>query len=235
MTALLPVSGPDPASAFNQRGWLSVQPPAVRALVLRVGRIVRLENRETLTFEGDTDTRMYGIVAGFIGCHISHRHNQPVLGTLLGPGEWFGEGPMVDASTRHITYCAMQPAKVLALDAAGMAELRRTFADFDRCVAQLAVRQVRYLSEVAAELLIENATDRITAVLLRLCADHLAPVVLPVLQAELGEMSNASRNSVSKVLQILAQAGLVRRGYGGIEVPDPVALSRWYDDRVLRG
>jgi hypothetical protein len=48
-------------------------------------------------------------------------------------------------------------------------------------------------------------------------------------------MSNASRNSVSKVLQTLAQAGLVRRGYGGIEVPDPVALSRWYDDRVLRG
>ena len=96
----------------------------MRAPVLRAGRIVRLENRETLTFEGDTDTRMYGIVAGFIGCHISHRHNQPVLGTLLGPGEWFGEGPMVDASTRHITYCAMQPAQVLALDAAGMAELR---------------------------------------------------------------------------------------------------------------
>lgn len=235
MTAVLPNPDPDPASVFNRRGWLSVLPPEVRALVLRVGRIVRLENRETLTLEGDVDARMYGVVAGFIGCHISHRHNRPVLGTLLGPGEWFGEGPLVDAARRHVTYCAMQPARLLVLDAAGMAELRRTFADFDRCIAQLAVRQVRYLSEVASELLIENVADRIVAVLLRLCAGHPAPVMLPVVQVELGEMSNASRNSVSKVLQTLAQAGLVQRGYGGIEVPDPAALARWYDDRLMRG
>jgi CRP-like cAMP-binding protein len=221
---------------LEQRGWLSWHPPAVRAAVLRAGRLLRLGTRETLTTEGDEDPRMYGIVAGFFGCSISHRHDRPVLGTLLGPGDWFGEGPLVDEhGLRHVTYCAMQPCTVLVLNSTAMTDLRAQFADFDRRVAQLAVGQVRYLTEVAAELLIENVADRITAVLLRLCADRPAPVALPLVQAELGEMSNASRNSVSKALRTLSQRGLVSRGYGGIVVPDPAALSRWFEDKVLRG
>lgn len=226
----------DPALVFDRRGWLSLQPPELRRQVRRAGRLMTIGTGETLTREGDDDPRMYGIVAGFVGCSISHRRDRPVLGTLLGPGDWFGEGALVENnSLRQVTYTAMQPATVLVINTLAMAGLRAAFPDFDRRLAGLAVRQVRYLTEVASELLIENVADRIVAVLLRLCADQPAPLVLPVLQAELGEMSNASRNSVSKVLQTLAQAGLVRRGYGGIEVPDPAALARWYDDRVMGG
>lgn len=229
-------SGGDRTSMLEQRGWLSWQPPEIREQVRRAGRLISLATGETLTREGDEDPRMYGIVAGFLGCSISHRHDRPVLGTLLGPGDWFGEGPLVEEQgLRQVSYAAMQPATVLVINTPAMAGLRAAFPDFDRRVAALAVWQVRYLTEVASELLIENVADRIAAVLLRLCADQPAPVMLPVVQAELGEMSNASRNSVSKVLRTLALKGLVRPGYGGIEVPDPRALARWYEDRIMLG
>lgn len=226
-----PADDPD---MLERRGWLSWQTPQVREAVLAAGRIVTLETRETLTSEGDEDPRMYGIISGYLGCSISHRHDRPVLGTLLGPGDWFGEGPLVEENGLcQVTYGAMQPARVLALNTTAMAGLRAAFPDFDRRLAQLAVWQVRYVTEVASELLIENVADRIIAVLLRLCSDRPVPVGLPLLQEELAEMSNASRNSVSRVLRGLALQGLVRPGYGGIEVPDPPALARWYDARVM--
>ncbi|MFM7348410.1 MAG: Crp/Fnr family transcriptional regulator [Erythrobacter sp.] len=219
---------------LEQRGWLSWQPPELRAAVLRAGRLVTLGRRETLSREGDDDPRMFGIVSGFFGCSISHRHGYPVLGTLLGPGDWFGEGPLVeDNGRRQVTFSAMQSASVLVINSAAMTSLRSTFPDLDRRVAALATWQVRYLTEVASELLVENVADRIVAVLLRLCADLPAPVLLPVVQDELGEMSNASRNSVNKILRTLAALGLVRCGYGGIEVFDPRRLSHWYESRIL--
>jgi CRP-like cAMP-binding protein len=52
----------------------------------------------------------------------------------------------------------------------------------------------------------------------------MAPVLVPVTQAELAAAANLSRNSAGKLLQGLAKRGVVETGYRGILITDPEGL-----------
>jgi CRP-like cAMP-binding protein len=76
-------------------------------------------------------------------------------------------------------------------------------------------------------LLVADTARRIVTVLQRLAIWAAPSTRLPLAQAELAEMSNASRASVSKTVKELERQGLLKVVYGGIEVPDLGALNRW--------
>lgn len=230
-----PAPDTDPYAALDRFGWLSRQSPDVRALVKQEGHVIGLRPRQTLANEGDADARMFGILEGYVGCLISHRQNRPVLGTIIGAGAWFGQGPLIDGEQRQLTFTAMEQVRLLVLDAAAFVRLRAVVPDIDQRLAQLPMLQVRYISQMTSELLLDDVSLRVAAVLLRLCEGRTDCVRLPLLQSQLGEMSNASRNSVSKALKVLEGQNLVRLGYGELEVLDPVALANWYDVVVLSG
>jgi CRP-like cAMP-binding protein len=214
---------------LHQRGWLSRQPLATRAAVERFRRVFSVPARETLAWEGDDDVRLYAILSDYIGCYISHLQQRPVLATMIGPGTWFGGGPLIDGQAWQLTCDAMEPCEVIALGPNELAKIRNAAPDFDRHLAELTNLQVRYTSDIISELLIADLPLRVAAVLFRLCEAMTGPVFLPLLQAELAERSNASRSSVSKTLKALEREALLELCYGGISVSDPHALRSWLE------
>lgn len=209
--------------------WLSRQPPAFSQCVLDVGRRAFFGCKDMVSFEGDEDRRIFGIVSGSIGCLTTHRQNMPVLGTIIGPGQWFGMGPQLTGTGRILSFVAREPSELVSLGDAELGRLREAFPDLPDRIAQLAQLQSNHIVGLVAELLVPKTERRIAAVLLRLCEPGAGRDTLPVSQSELGEMANASRASVNRTLGMFAQRGLLEIGYGRITVQDRAGLEAWFE------
>jgi CRP-like cAMP-binding protein len=213
-------------AVLSRKGWLEAQPDDFRRHMVAFGRRRTLESDELVALEGEEDSRMYGILSGAIACSGSHGHDSPILATVLFPGQWFGYGPQLGHLPRILTFHAQTPSVLIAFGNAELQKIRTIVPDFSERLAQLAVLQTNYVAAVATEVLIPDVAKRIVAVLLRLASWSAPQSLVPVSQADLAEMSNTSRQTVSKVLKKLEQNDLIGVRYGGIEVPDVSALAR---------
>jgi CRP/FNR family transcriptional regulator, cyclic AMP receptor protein len=214
-------------NALARKGWLSTQPQDFRVAMVELGRSRKLARGEAIALEDDDDARMYAITSGSIAACGSHAHHAPVLGTILFPGQWFGFGPLLAGTRRVLRFHAQEHSLLLCY---GNAELERAhlfFPDLPTRLTQLALLQLNYATDIVGELLVENTILRIVTVIQRLAIWAAPTTRLPLSQAELAEMCNASRASVSTVLKQLERNGLAVPHYGGIEVLDLDALNRW--------
>lgn len=179
--------------------------------------------------EGDEDLRIFGVVRGAVGTYSSHRHQFPVLGAMLLSGQWFGVGPRFVGGGRKLTFIAMEDTELLCFGNAEFQQVSVSCSDLDDQLAQLAQMMSNYSNLIVAELLIPETDRRIVAVLLRLCEGTSGEFSFRLSQAELGEMSNASRDTVNKLVKRLEQCGLLTTRYGRIVVADYEGLARWFD------
>jgi CRP-like cAMP-binding protein len=214
-------------AALWRKGWLAVQPDDFRRAMVAIGRQRSLASGEVVALEGEDDARMYGIVKGAMACSGSHGHDAPILGTIMFPGQWFGFGPQLAGTRRVLTFHAQCPSVLLCFGNPELAKVRASFPDLGDRLAQLAQMQTNYTTDVVCELLVKDTALRIVTVLQRLAIWAAPATRLPMSQAELAEMSNASRASVSQALKMLERQGLVVLGYGGIDIPALDALNRW--------
>jgi CRP-like cAMP-binding protein len=217
---------------LSRRGWLAGKSPAFRRCVLEEGRRRHVSAGEVIALEGDTDTMIFGIAAGAIAAQRSHRHEVPILGSILFPGQWFGSGPRLAQRPRMMTFAARVDSTLLCLGDAELERVRAGFPDLANYLAQLAQLQANHAVDCLSELLIPETELRIAAVLLRLANLAAPDTILPLAQTELAEMANASRASVAKLIKELKQRGLVAISYGRIMVCDRVALTAWFDNRM---
>jgi CRP-like cAMP-binding protein len=219
-------------AVLSRKGWLAAQPDDFRRQFVTMGRRRSLASGEVVALEGEDDARMYGILKGAIACSGSHGHDAPILATVLFPGQWFGYGPQLGGLPRALTFHAQMPSELLAFGNAELQRIRAVAPDLSERMSQLAVLQTNYTAAIVTEVLIPKSAQRIAAVLVRLANWSAPQTLLPVSQNDLAEMSNASRQTVSKALKKMEQSGLIGQHYGGIDVPDVDALARWSDPRA---
>jgi CRP-like cAMP-binding protein len=208
--------------------WLSHQPEEFRSAIIRTGRIISCRAHERISYEGDDDRRLFGVIRGAIGCFGSHRHETLILGTVMMPGQWFGFGTIIGHRPRTLGFVALEATELLSFGQPEMRQMGERFPDFPLRVARLQSINFDHAERVVAELLIRNVERRIVAVLLRLAQETRGPPDLPLSQSALAEMANASRASTNKLLGQLERAGLVKAGYGRIVITDVTGLERWF-------
>jgi len=216
--------------ALCEHGWLSDQPPAFREAVLRHGKTMRVARRQAIACEGDADLRIFGVVSGSVGIYCSHRHDYPRIGTIIGPGKWFGEGPQMAGKPRFLTFIAAENSVLLALGDNELRAIAKDHPDLPQRLGHLAETNAQFIAFIVSELLVPQTERRMAAVLLRLCEWRREPVRLALGQSELGEMINASRASVSRALKRLETRGLLEVGYGTVTVPATAALEHYLEE-----
>jgi CRP-like cAMP-binding protein len=192
----------------------------VRREVLAVAAWRRFDRGVVLFHEGEAGGTLYVLMRGQVAIRVTTPDGDTATLNVIGPGAAFGELSLLDpATTRTAT------VQALVLQRADFERLRRSYPSVDRLLAEYLAAQVRRLSERLTEALCLEARTRVLRRLLDLDGVFDSGPV-PVTQEEISTMAGTTRPTVNRVMQDLAQAGIIELGRGRFIVVDSTALAR---------
>jgi len=224
-------SGTTVQSSFPIRGWFADCPPRFRREVLALVRPKFYAAGSVIYQAGDAGQDMFGISSGVVTMQGKFTHPDAVLLHMLRPGEWFGSVPVLLKRDRRITAVARTDVNLLRVPGDELRALLRRRPEWIVELGRDAIHNMDLAMQIAADLLIRDASARCAAVLLRLAGRRWAsgpdaglPSEVPASQAELAMLCNVSRNTLSRVLRGLSARGLVTLNYRSLTVNDPARL-----------
>lgn len=230
-------------SILTSRGWLAEIDPALAAAVVEVGRTLTLRKGERLYSPEDNPGGMFGVVAGGMLMATQGRDGLPLPGHIARRCHWFGYGSVLEKQRRSMIMSANEPTVLLHVPLADLERLRVEFPSANRAYGKLAtLGEALYLATVA-DLLIRDTNRRLAGVLLRVSgaepppyfpgyrasAEELArwsdPQGVPLTQALLAELANASAHTVARFVDWASQAGLIDWRYSRVRILNVQSLA----------
>ncbi|MCM8596371.1 Crp/Fnr family transcriptional regulator [Accumulibacter sp.] len=150
----------------------------------------------------------------------------------LSSGSWFGEGSLLKDEPRRYDVIALRETRIACMKRSRFHELLDHSIPFNRFVLmQLNERLSQFIGMVEHERLLDP-----DARLARCIASMFNPLLYPdsgielhISQEEIGLLAGISRQRVNRSLARLAEAGLLRVGYGTLTVLDVVGLRSFGD------
>jgi CRP/FNR family cyclic AMP-dependent transcriptional regulator len=177
---------------------------------------LRLSKGEILFREGQTEDRLYVVVAGKIKLGRSGSAGRENLLAVLGPGQMFGELSVFDPGPRSSTATAVTAAEVRTLEHDELMGWIEDHPEVARALlGQLAAR-LRRTNDVVADLVFSDVPGRVAKQLLELARrfgdrkDDGVHVHHDLTQEELAQLVGASRETVNKALADFAARGWIR-------------------------
>jgi CRP-like cAMP-binding protein len=198
----------------------------VRREVLAVAGWRRFDRGVVLFHEGEAGGSLYVLMRGRVAIRVTTPDGDTATLNVIGPGAAFGELSLLDPATiRTATVQAIEPVQTLVLQRADFERLRHSHPSVERLLVEYLAAQVRRLSERLTEALCLEARTRVLRRLLDLDAVFDSGPV-PVTQEEISTMAGTTRPTVNRVMQDLAETGIIELGRGRFIVTDSTALAR---------
>lgn len=218
------------------RGWFATSSSAFRDELLARARPKFYPPGAFIYRAGDQGDDFFGVASGVVLLQCRFTHPDATLLHVAHPGEWFGSAPVLADQLRQVTAVTRSAVEVLRVPGTDLRELLQQRPEMIKELARNAIHALNLAIQAAADLLIRDAAARCAAVLLRLSdrrwptgPEAELPQEVPVSQQELAMLANLSRKSVSQVLRLWAEQGLVAVGYRSILVKRPSVLRRVAD------
>jgi CRP-like cAMP-binding protein len=220
----------DAEALFAARGPMALVDPRDRARVLAVARPLFVPRGARVYAAGDGPGGIYGVVSGGIGVEGSTARLGPRLGHVMRRGDWFGEGPSIRGGERRLGYRALEDSRLLTVHLPVLQQMQRDDPGITRLLATISETGSGIAALAVRELLIPEAPRRIAAVMLRVTGaldgvEPDDPQGFLLSQADLGEMANASRHHVNRVLAAFAASGWIAKSYNHVRILEPAALA----------
>jgi CRP-like cAMP-binding protein len=221
---------------LRRTGWLLDQPEWVRETVLSSARLQAYETDRFVFYAGDEPGGMYGIVDGGFGLLIPSARNDMLMCNILRRGYWFGYGPALNGGPRKVTIKAIEKSHILHLPLRAITAIGAEKPEFFRILGALNDSHLMMNAlQVAGDLLIPSGEKRIAAVLARVArrgpgeeAEEPWPIRLS--QADIGQMSNASRDRVNRALAKFEAAGWLTAEFKRVIIKDMASLEAFATD-----
>jgi CRP/FNR family cyclic AMP-dependent transcriptional regulator len=236
----LPVSPTTSAELLQHMGrnpWFAALPLADRRTVLAASERLRLAPGEMLFRQGDVVAAgtgaFYGVVGGGIKASSLREDGKEAILVVLEAGNWFGELSLIDQQPRTHDATAVGEAEVLAVPRAAFDRLMKRPA-FALGVCRMMAARVRSLYGMVEDATLRSTRARVARRLLLLARGDATQareprLVVAVSQEALAMMLGVSRQTLSKELQGLAQAGAIALGYGKIAIASVALLQEMGD------
>ena len=187
----------------------------VRREVLAAADWRRFDRGVVLFHEGDTGGSLHVLMRGRVALRVTTADGDAATLNVIGPGAAFGELSLLGLATmRTATVQAIEPVQTLVLQRAEFERLRRSYPSVDRLLVEYLAAQVRRLSQRLTEALCVGTRTRVLRRLLELHAVFDSGPV-SVTQEEIATMAGTTRPTVNRVMQDLAEAGIVELGGDG--------------------
>lgn len=236
-----PASTAELLQRLDVNPWFAALPLAERRAVVAASERVRLAPGEMLFRQGDalpaSGGAFFGVISGGIKASSLREDGKEAILVVLEKGNWFGEISLIDHQPRTHDATAVGETEVLALPRAAFDRMMKRPA-FALAVCRMLAARVRSLYGMVEDATLRSTRARVARRLLLLArgdatqAREARPVV-PVSQEALAMMLGLSRQTLSKELQGLAQAGAIALGYGRIEIASVERLRMVGDSQAL--
>lgn len=208
-------------------GWLSRQPEAFQADLLRRAELVQFAAGETIYRLGDPLGGVYGLVEGTVVVSMAPPDAAPRLFHVGTPGSWIGEGCFLSREPRRVGLQAIAETWLMHLPLEAMDEMAKRDPASMRQFVQILLINLDILVRAYYDLLNPDPDRRIALSLRRVSPVENIPI--PLSQTELGLVSNTSRKQVNVALQRFAEAGFLKKRYRSISITDLARLGRFAD------
>ena len=214
--------------------WFGALPMRERRAMLGASELLRLRPGEMLFRQGDTvpsgKGAFYGLVAGSFKISSLREDGKEAILVVLEAGNWFGEISLIDQQPRTHDATAVGAAEVVALPRAAFDDLMKRHV-FSQAVCRMLAARTRSLYGMVEDATLRSTRARVARRLLLLSRGDAtqspeARPVVPVSQEALAMMLGITRQTLSKELKVLVEAGAVVLGYGRIEIASAPVLEK---------
>jgi CRP-like cAMP-binding protein len=180
--------------------------------------------------KGDPANVWIGVIEGLIKLTCLSATGKSVTLAVVPAGSWFGEGSVLKREARKYDVVALRDSRVAFMREATFFWLLDTSISFNRFIlTQLNERFGQFVATLEHDRLLEPEA-RVAKMLANMLHPHLYPGHerrIALSQDELGQLVGASRQRVSRALQILEKAGLIRLEYRAINILDLEGLRQF--------
>lgn len=164
-----------------------------------------------ILMQGDPGDALYVIAAGQVKVLLIGEDGREVILSVLGPGAIFGEMSLLDDEPRSAHVVAMDDATLLQLRREDFQARLRASPDVGLAVLRELSRRLRRADSTIGSLALRDVNGRIAHLLLDLAAEEGGNhITRRLTHATIAQMVGASRETVSRTLRALVNAGVLR-------------------------
>ncbi len=210
---------------LTSSGWLSLQPKKFQNEIIERGIVKHYTPGEYVYRLGDDIGGIYGMISGAVGITTAPMVASPKLVHMGRPGGWTGEGCYLTRQPRQIELRCILETWLFHVPLHVLDQMTAKEPNVIRYISHILLLNSAMLVQVVHDLQKPEADKRIASVLHRSTHQGSAPV--PLTQAEIGAMANASRKQVNATLQKFAALGWVNNSYRNVVVVAPKELEHF--------
>lgn len=186
----------------------------------------------TIVHEGDDAGPVVVLLRGRAKVSTVGGGGREAVIAIHGPGDLIGELSAIDGAPRSASVTTLEPVEALLLPGSGFAALLERRPRIALVILRMVAGRLRDAGAGQAQLGTQDVVGRVSQRVAELADRFGEPgegrieIALPLSQEELAAWAGASREAVSKALQLLRSLGIVETGRRRITVLDVDALRR---------
>lgn len=210
---------------LREAAWLKDYPAEIAESLVSEGQLVTLDIGEWAQAEGDDRSGLFVVIDGLLHSYYAPLGDRVVMIGFAEPGSVIGHTTRYSGGPRLVTAVCAEPSIVLEVSENALDRVATMSPEIWRVIASFAYNNMRNALRLAAEVISLQPRERIAARLLTIPKNN--PVnsrnetpVIKVSQELLGEMIGVTRKTVNQHLSAFERDGLIRVGYGQIELLD---------------
>ena len=208
--------------------WFSHLPGPFQHSLLAHARLRQLTAGQYLFKRGDPPCGLYAVLDGTLRVSAVNEHGKEALLSLVGAPYWFGEICLFGGLPRTHDACATGPCTLVQVPQQALLKILDESPRYWRDLALLMSQKLRLSFIGLEQLSLMPASVRLAHRLLMIVEGYgdMEPSkrVLQLPQEDLAAMLSLSRQTTNALLKDLQTQGIVRLGYGEIEILDAQRL-----------
>ncbi|MDF9620749.1 Crp/Fnr family transcriptional regulator [Pseudomonas entomophila] len=208
--------------------WFRQLPAPVQDSLLALARFRELAPGQCLFQRGDAPCGLYAVLDGAMRVGAVSSEGKEALLTLVETPNWFGEISLFDGQPRTHDAFAEGATRLLWIPQAPLLQWLDREPRHWRELALLMSHKLRWVFVALEQQSLLAAAPRLAHRLLQIAEGYGERDVpqwrLQLSQEQLALMLSLSRQTINQILRNLEQAGVVRLGYGEVEIVDAPRL-----------
>ncbi|CAI8896097.1 Crp/Fnr family transcriptional regulator [Pseudomonas chlororaphis] len=204
--------------------WFSRLPAQLQNSLLANARLRSLAPGQRLFQRGDPPCGLYAVLEGTVRVGAVSEQGKEALLSLVEAPHWFGEICLFDGQPRTHDAYAVGPCSLLNVSQAALLELLDEHPQYWRQLALLMSHKLRLAFINLEQLSLMPAPARVANRLLMIARGYgetdTPRRVLHLPQEQLALLLSLSRQTTNQILKDLQGQGILKLGYGEIEILD---------------